>query len=706
MVTLWMSLLGPAQGAEGMWLPEQIPALADELAPLGLTIPTERLADPLGAPLGAIVSLGFCSASFVSPEGLVATNHHCVEGYLQYVSDGAQNRARDGFTAQGRGEELWAGPTARLWIVESITDVTDRVRGAVGPRTKDLERRAAIERSRKEIVAECEQTPDRRCRVASYWDGLAYRLIQQREIRDVRLVYAPPASVGSYGGEIDNWMWPRHAGDFAFVRAYVAPDGSTADHAPDNVPYAPPHHLSIDWSGVDVDELVLVAGFPGRTDRYPLADELRFDIERAMPAQVELRGEIIRLLEAHAAADADAAARLQAPMGSLGNGLKYTQGLLDGMATFDPIGARADVERQLEAWIAADPKRGKTHGRALEALRAEIAASQEAHERNMLVRALFSSSDLLSVAHSAVRLAAERGKADLDREAGLQDRDVPQIRARFERLDRTLHLASERDVVARVLARTQALPSDQRIAPLDAWIADQGGVEPALAALYDAPGLANLDARLALLEADPKALAESSDPFVQLALRLEEGLLSAKRVEDQRREGAMLRLRPRVMEGFLALQPGRVYPDANGTLRITYGRVQGVSPRDGLFHLPRTTVSGMVAKAGAPPFDAPPHLVGAAARASESRFVDAALGDVPVDFLSTVDTTGGNSGSATLNGAGELVGLLFDGTYESIASDLVFQPEMNRSIHVDVRYIGWVLDHDPAAAWLLEELGR
>ncbi|MBW2258583.1 MAG: S46 family peptidase [Deltaproteobacteria bacterium] len=351
----------PLAGAEeGMWLPEQLPALGEELASLGLEVPPETLADPLGDPLGAVVSLGHCSASFISPDGLAITNHHCVEGYLRYVSDAEHDLGTTGLLAPSREVEAWAGPTARMWVVERITDVTSQIEQATrrlrGPR-KDAARALAVEAERKKIIAECEALPNHRCDVASFYGGQAYRLLSALEIQDVRLVYAPPLSVGSYGGDIDNWMWPRHAGDFGVIRAHVAPDGASAPHAADNVPYRPAHHLKVQPAGVNPGDFVMVAGYPGSTDRYRLATEFRHEVEALYPAHLRWSEDILVVLRDHAARDPEAAARLSAPIGWVENKKKYQEGILDNLEGVDLISHKTTIERDLDAWIAADPKR-------------------------------------------------------------------------------------------------------------------------------------------------------------------------------------------------------------------------------------------------------------------------------------------------------------------------------------------------------------
>lgn len=695
-------LASAARADEGMWLPEQLPSRAARLKELGLELPVEALADPKQAPLAAIVSLGFCSASFVSPDGLILTNHHCVGGYLGYNSSAEANRARDGHLAVDRAGELSAGPAARLQIVESIEDVTARVLGAVGKRTDDAKREAAVARAQKELVAVCEKQPGRRCRVAEFDSGRSYRLIRSVELKDVRIVYAPPESVGAYGGEVDNWMWPRHAGDFAVLRAYVGPDGQPAAWAPDNVPYQPAHHLRIDPTGAQEGEMVMVAGFPGGTSRNAPSWELAFQAAR-LDEEIARYTRYLEILEAESARDPEAAARLASSIDVLGNGRKYMEGLRDNFRASGVVERLQARDEALAAWVAADKKRQQRYAPVLTELRARQAEAEARQPVESVHGRLVRFLDLLQVASTALRLADERKKPDLERDPGYQDRDRERIAQRFQAMERTIWLPADRALLEQFLAEHAALPPEQHIGPLDAWLRAQGGPAAAVERLFRDPALARTEARLALLESDSAALRRSEDPWVQLAVALE-SWRAPRRIEDKARDGAALRLRPLYVQALQEAFPGELYPDANGTLRISYGRVEGYQPRDGLLALPRTTVSGMAAKAGPAPFDAPERLLRAALRSRQSAWADPALGDVPCDFLSTLDTTGGNSGSATLNGRGELVGLLFDGNYEAMSADYLYDPALTRSIHVDVRYLLWMLDEVEGAQGLLAEL--
>ena len=696
--------LSSAHAVEGMWLPEQMPSLAKSLEEQGLELSPRTLADPMSAPLRSIVSLGFCSAAFVSPDGLITTNHHCIQGYLQVNSSAEENRARDGFLAQDRASELSAGPGAELTIVEKMTEVSDDVRAGIKRRTKDRDRERITRENIARLVDECEAAgDDRRCRVASYDGGAIHRLVESRVIKDVRIVYAPPDSVGNYGDENDNWMWPRHSGDFALLRAYVAPDGSTAPYSEGNVPFQPESHLKIDPTGVQPGEYVMVAGFPGSTGRYVPARQVQFSRDMGYPYRIAMYEQLLEILRAESDRDPEAAARLRAPIGSIGNGLKYAQGMLDGFKVTDVVDGKLETEEMLSEWVAADRSRTRAYGPALERIDSIAAQSEAVWKREFLAYWLVGSSDLLSDIHSAWRLSGERLRPDTKRDPGYRERDIERLKARSRRLERQIWLPADRAMFALLLREVVDLEGAEAMPEVDAWLAAHGGLDNCLDVLFNDPLWMDTDARLGLFDQPRDVLAASDDPWIALA-RAVDGPLSRARARGVEKKGAMLALAPLRMGAIREMSPVPVYPDANGTLRITYGQVKGVAPRDGVMYLPQTTVAGVVAKAGEWPYNAPTALLDAAPSAPESRWAAPKLGDVPVNFLSDLDTTGGNSGSATLNSKGELVGLLFDGTYESMTGDWAFDPDQVRSIHVDIRYLMWLLESVEDATHLVEEL--
>ncbi len=700
---------------EGMWMPQQISGMGAQLKALGFKGDPETFADLTGQPMGAVVSLGGCTASFVSPDGLIVTNHHCVAGGLQYNSTPARNLLKDGFLAKSREEELSNGPGSRVFVTTSVAEVTSAITGDIDPKTTDRERYGLIEHRIKERVATCEKG-GRRCNVASFFGGLKYFEIAQMEIKDVRLVYAPADGIGVFGGETDNWRWPRHTGDWGFLRAYVGKDGTPAVYSKDNVPYRPKHWLKIAQQGEEPGDLVFVAGYPGRTQRHQTYEQVKETTEWAMPRSIQMAEEQLAILEQLSKQDKAIAIKVAGRVLGLNNGLTNQKGVLEGLVKGGSLAQKEIQEKELEAWIAADPIRQRKYGDVLPALRALQAETIKTRERDAAMARLTGSSSYLSAAETLYRLSVERPKADMDRDPGFQERDWPRIRDGQDRLQRTMDAGVDRALLTWALGIAAALPEDQRIPAVDQAASLRPGMSKAdagraiavyLDGLFAGTKLGDRDFRLGLAGKSTAGLLATKDSFILLAAALDP-LAEANREAAKNRGGALARLMPSYMEALLAKSGGLVAPDANGTLRVTYGQVKGVDARDGLYYKPQTTLAGILEKnTGSGDFDAPKaqlDAIKALHAGKRSPFMDASLGDVPVNFLSTVDTTGGNSGSPTLNARGELTGLLFDGTYESVSSDYLFNVVTTRSIHVDARYMLWNMAEVDGAGNLLQEM--
>jgi hypothetical protein len=710
-------LASSAKPDEGMWMPEQIPALAERLKSLGFQGDPKAFADLTGFPMGAIVSLGGCSASFVSSDGLIVTNNHCVQGALQFNSKPDRNLMKNGYLARTRAEELWCGPGSRVYVTIAVKDVTHDIMDNLDPGSSDRKRFDIVERRVKEQTAACEKD-GLHCTVASFFEGLKWYEISQLEIKDVRLVYAPAAGIGNFGGETDNWQWPRHTGDFSFYRAYVAKDGKPAAYSPDNVPYKPKHFLKVSPKGASPGEVVFVAGYPGRTSRWIPYAEVREAVEWGLPRAIQRAADRIAILQKVAKSDRETAIRVATAIRGLNNGLTKNKGVLQGMLKGGVLAQKEALEKEFVGWIGADPERRSKYGDVLDKINTLAAERTKTRVRDALLTEISGRmGSALGAAETLYRFSIEKAKADADRDPMFQKRNWMRIRDGLDRMQRSLDPKGDHALMRYSLVDIAQLPEGQRIDALDKAV----GLKPGMSAADAAPALdAYLDklisgshiyqkeTRLAWLDKSTADLVATQDPLIQLAAELYP-LQEAIREKGKEQTGAFYLLGPRYAEALLAKSGGMVAPDANSTLRVTYGTVKGVEARDGLFYLPQTTVSGIAEKAtGAGEFNAPKAELQAiqALRAGKSNpYLDPKLHDVPVDFLSTVDTTGGNSGSATLNAQGELVGLLFDGTFDTVAADYLFDKEKTRSIHVDTRNMLWVMSEVDKATNLLEEMG-
>lgn len=708
---------GADQGAKfenpgGMWMPRQMAQHADTLKKLGLAFDPAALTDPTAFPLGAVVSLGGCTASFVSPEGLLITNHHCVTRYLQHNSTPDQNLLKTGYLAGKRGDEKSGGPTSRVWVTTAFTDVTDRMLTGLDSIKDDNERYKQIEERRKQIVNTCEDgRPDIACTVASFFEGAQFFQIEQTEIRDVRLVYAPAAGIGNYGGEVDNWHWPRHTGDFSFLRAYVGKDGKPADFSPDNVPYQPKHHLKVATEKASGTGFVMVAGYPGRTQRLKTAAEAQQAADWYYSRQIALFEANIAVLNAVSKDRPDIAIKATARLRGMQNTLSNFKGVRDGLQKGGVAAEKARLEADLQKWIEADPERKAKYGDVLARMAALQAAKAKTREHDMAHDELLRGSQLLSVADTILKVADERQKPDAERKLGYQERDAKDLAQGFQAMQSSFDPTMDRAVFKLYLQRAAALPEGERPELLALIVGpgktSEADIDRALDGLYKTTKLGDVDARVQLLKSgNPKTLAKSKDPFIKLALKARP-VVDAQKAKAEAHAGALATLRPIYIDALKAFSGGTLAPDANGTLRLTFGTIRGYSPQPGApVYEPFTRLSEVVAKhTGEEPFNVPKPLLDAVAAKKFGPYVDPELGEVPVDFLADLDITGGNSGSSTLNARGELTGLVFDGNIEAMASDWVFMPAVTRSIHVDIRYVLWVMDAVDNADHLLTEMG-
>ncbi len=715
-----------------MWLPEQLPLQASALKQAGFSIDADTLSKPTEFPLGAVVFLGGCSASFVSPDGLIITNHHCVTGALQFNSTKEKNAIVDGFHAKTRADEKPAGPSQRVFVTQSMKDVTKEMREVIPGVSDDLARYQALEDRSKKLVADCEKDRDGiRCSVEKFFGGAEYRLIEQLEIRDVRLVYAPPEGIGNYGGEIDNWRWPRHTGDFSFLRAYVSKDGKPADFNADNVPYKPKHVLKLASSPLRQGDGVMVAGYPARTNRLTTSAEMNAAIDSDIPYIIDYCEKFLAVLEPLAKKDPELAIKGETHIRGLSNALTNYKGQLEGLKK-GAAEERKKEESDLVSWIDADATRRSKYFGSVDKTARVFTGSRKALKADRTIRETMRLVRGFSAAYTVLRNAEERAKPDASRDPEYQDRNQKRLENSFVQLSKQWSPEIEKAMLKLVIERELALPQHERAGIAAAVVPakppkkrpkPQGVkaepsfevVEPptsaeidaALNVLYAKTKLGDEAGRVKLLQkATPAELQLSTDPLIKLAVKLRTQVRDFEE-RDKRREGAMALVQPDFVNAMREQKNGLLAADANRTLRITFGTVRGYAPTPGAaVYTPFTLLTEVTKKhTDKEPFDAPDALLRAVSEKKLGRWVDEKLGDVPVDFLADLDISGGNSGSATLNGKGELVGLAFDGNYESMAQSWIFMPDVTRSIHVDLRYVLWVLENVASAEALLKELG-
>ncbi len=699
-----LTLASVSLAGEGKWTPQQVLELGPAwVKQQGFSLPLSTLWDEKkgGGLLANAVQLPGCSGSFISSEGLLITNHHCVVGILQEHSTPQANLVKDGYLAKTREDEKPA-KAFRLQVPRRFVDVTKEVLAAVPEGADDLTRFKAVEAKQKALVAECEAKPGTRCTFAAFDGGLFFTMTEFAELTDVRLVYAPPEMVGNYGAETDNWSWPRHTGDFSLLRVYV-----------DGKPYQPAYWFPVSTKGVKPGDAVAVLGYPGVSYRSWLADEMAERRELFFPSAKALSGEWIRIIQEEAAKSPEAGIATSDDVRSLLNRRKNSEGQLMGLARGRVLEKQRGSEEGVRAWALkrADQKAALD---AYEGLSALMAQKRATWERDFLLETINWGPRALSWPVTLVRKSTESVKADADREPGYQQRDLARLKERLERDQKRYSPAVDVRIVESWVVHALELPDSQRLASVEAMfgkfrVGDGGaglnrdGLRTQLVRLIAGSKVFELAERTKMFDETPEQLKARKDPLLDFGMVLDAERRELKDRRD-RWAGATLRLRPAWRKAVLAQSGKPVAPDANSTLRVTFGKVQGYTPRDALVAAPQTTLTGMIEKhLGEGDFDAPLKVRDAYAAKKFGRWVDPALKDVPIDFLSDCDTTGGNSGSPTIDGAGRLVGVNFDRVWENVANDFGYNPVVARNVNADVRYLLWLLEEVEGNQELLKE---
>ena len=710
--SLALFLLAPVLGLhadEGMFLLNQLPM--ERLQALGFQLTPEQIYRPGGGGLSdAVVMVGGGTGAFVSPDGLILTNHHVAFAAIQMNSSPEHNYIKEGFWAKTRQEELPA-PGYECRITLSFQDITPRVLHGIKKKWTGLKRYKAIEKRIKEIEEkESDEKAGIEAQVVSMYDGMYYYLFKYLRIKDVRLVYAPPEAIGQYGGDTDNWMWPRHAGDFSFMRAYVGPDGKPADYSPDNVPFHSKTYLPISTAGVKEGDFMFIMGYPGRTMRYRTSYSVRYNQKISYPYRIQLFKEMIQLLNRESEKDSSLKIKFASMEMMLSNVLKNNEGMLEGLKKSHLLERKLAMEKQLTDFLNRNPELQKAYGGVLPAIGKLYAQQEKWDQRETLLRFMAFGSRMYGFASTIYQWSVEKKKPNLERDPRFLDRNIPQIKQRMKIAQRDLHPPTDAKMLELFLLKLANLPEDQQVGPVVEILKRYPGKTKAEAIheyvqeVYSGTKLADLDTRLKMMDMSYEELMAQNDPLIALAAKLSP---VQKQIQDweQTFAGQLSVLRPKFIEALTRWKKANLYPDANRTIRFTYGTVKGYEPRDAVIYKYITTLRGVLEKdTGKEPFNCPPKLRQLEENRDFGRYEDPLLRDVPVDFLGTTDITGGNSGSPVMNAKGEYIGIAFDGNYESMTSDWQFDPRLTRTISVDARYILFILDKFFGAKNILEEL--
>jgi hypothetical protein len=689
---------------DGMYPMSELPRL--NLAEKGIELTADQLFNPNQVSLvDGICRVNGCTGSFVSASGLIITNHHCAFDAIQKASTANNDLLTNGFSAATREQEISA-PDYQVRITENYRDVSEDVLKAVTEGMSFLERTKAIDKRRKELeVAAEKENPGLRAEVAEMFAGKTYVLFLYTYLKDVRLVFAPPASVGNFGGEVDNWEWPRHTGDFSFMRAYTAPDGSSATFSKDNIPYQPKRFIQVAPEGVDENDAVFLLGYPGRTARHKTASFLQFEQDIRLPLTVDLYNWQIHEMETAGANDRTVAIKHASRMKSLANVEKRSRGQLLGLRRAGIVATRQAREAELQAYIESEPARKAKYGSLLKDIETVYAEMSAAGPLEIHLLQLRQACRAAAFGYFVYDSAMERAKSDLDREAPYMDRNFAQSMQEVKVAMSDWHSPTDQLMLAEMLERLSQIPEAQKLEPLQQLLADASSLPKVAQGLIEGTRLGDVAFVEECLSKSPTELQQTDDPLLRLIIQLHPEYLKL-RDTDKAREGRLGQLYGSLIEVKQQFLATSFIPDANATLRFTCGRVRAYSPADAVIRTPISTLRGVIEKTtGVDPFITPEAVLQKYKAGEFGRFVHPRLGQVPVAILYDTDTTGGNSGSPVLNSRGQLVGVNFDRCFEATINDFAWNQDYSRSIGVDIRYVLWITGTVYEAGHLLSEMG-
>ena len=710
--TVFVSLIpGFTLADEGMFLPDTLNQLPlKKLQQRGLKIPITDIFNPNGASIkDAVVIVDGGTGEFLSAEGLMLTNHHVAFDALVAASDPQKDYATNGYLAHDRSEELPArGYTAQ--ITQDLKDVTSEVLNGITDTTSPADRNTTIQtKVRALVVANSKPDEGITAQVLPLNEGQAYYLFTYLTLRDVRIVYAPPKNVGFFGGDPDNFEWPRHDGDFTFMRVYAGPNGKPADYSNSNVPYKPKKFLSISMGGVKENDFVMVMGYPGSTRRYRESYSVAYNQEVGIPFQIDVFNKQMEELQNLGRTNRELQIRLQSRIFEIANELKDLEGSVVAMRRFGVVDQKRTQEVVLTRWINENPARQKKYGDVLPTLQKAYDDLQKAQPRDSIIQQMAGFSDVFQIAALISALAADKEKPQAERTPNLAMTAV-RARAALAAIISDRNSQVDRDMLAFFLRKAAELPANQKIDAVEKRFGNLQGdarvrAEEDFARQFaESKNFATAESFNALFDKTSTQLRELNEPVIDFA-----GEIVALNRQAQVRAGAfngvVARWRPLLVQAMTEMRGTTPYPDANRTLRFSYGEVKGYVPHDAAVYSAFTNLSGVIEKdTGRDPFDAPEKLKQLYKARDFGPYGTPDGQNVPVDFLSTTDIIGGNSGSPIMNGRGEQVGIIFDGNYEGLGNDFFYNDAKGRAIAVDIRYVLFILDKFGGAGYLLKEL--
>lgn len=645
---------------------------------------------------------GGCTAELISKDGLVLTNHHCGYDAVAELSTAEKNYLKDGYWANNRKAELKPASLYVRFFVR-MDDCTKRILAKVNPSMSELDREKAINAEIKAIEKENNEGGKYTVSVRPFFQGNEYYYFVYQDYKDVRLVGTPPESLGKYGGDTDNWEWPRHTADFSMFRVYADANGNPADYSENNVPLKPKHYLPVNINGVKENDFAMILGYPGRTNRWMPAGGIEQNVKFAYPAWVE--GAKTGMDQMKKYMDQSDALRLvyASKYAQTANYWKNRQGMIDALTKFGTAKSKAAQEAKFDKWANKSANKEK-YGNVISNINKFYALTNEKSRHDNYLQQLFRTSSFGTIGRTLGRDLDNYVKADATKRAQL----APTIIEDAEEMFKELHIPAEKDILAAQLNMYATKSAGYPIAPMVKKIGDENNnnFTKYVNAAFDLSIFTSVDKIKAFLQLPSEGLL-TNDPLYALSNDLTSHFTnrSEELIKAQNDYAASFRL---LVEGLRESKIGAIkYPDANSTLRLTYGKVRSLpaDKRNDAAINNYTTLAGQVKKykKGDQEFDLPTRVLDMQKNKEFGRYADKD-GSLHVNFLTDNDITGGNSGSPVLNGKGELIGLAFDGNIEAMAGDVIFDKNLQRTINVDIRYVLWVIENFSGAKHIVDEM--